>query len=144
MAKKKEKEKKEIRKKYDYSDFIKTTMCDMILAKVPYIKEICEKYTTIEPMTPDEWKLFENLVVEISHAASAVGETNMNYRLEPVKRATYTLTNKVRERQSRSNILHFIKEITPDDRDYTIHCCRQIFTHMSIMCNENSRDFMKR
>ena len=122
-----------------YSPFIKTCLFEKISENLPRIIEICKKYEGIEPMSLDEWKYFDKLILEISKIRSeSESLTYSNYiRFEPIKRQKYTITQKVREMERKRFILELSSQIKDDDKDMNVHYCNLIFLHIAIMLEEN-------
>lgn len=136
MAKKKEKKEKQ---SVDFSDFIKTTLKDMVMNKLHMIKDICEKYQGLEPIDPNDWIHLANFVAEVSRIAIKSGEIRSSiYRTEISKRASFGLINKVREAERKRFIINFINKLSDDDEN-NVYVCYMIFSHLSIMLFENSK-----
>lgn len=123
----------------EYSQFIKTHLFEKISENLPKITEICRKFEGIEPIGSEEWKYFDDLIIEISKIRSEYEPpTYSNYiRFEPIKRQKYAIAQKVREMERKRFILEFASRITEDEQKFNIHYCNLIFLHIAIMLEEN-------
>ena len=143
MAKKKttteKSEKKQKKEPARYSEFISTVMLKKISDNLPWIREVCEKYKGIEPVPLEIWKKLDELVIEISKEAKRCGEDGYHYHTEPIKRATYNISHKVREMQRKDMILKWAEQWSSSDQEYNIHVCHQIYLDIAIWLTENAK-----
>lgn len=142
MAKKKITEKTEKvqkKKSVGYSEFICIVILQKISEKLPWIREVCEKYRGIEAAPIEVWKQMDEIVMDISREAERRGETGHHYRTEPIKRATYNISHQVREKQRKDMILHWADQWIDGDTDWNVHVCNQIWLDIAIWLSENSK-----
>ena len=125
-----------------YHLFIQGPLRQMITSYKDEIYRMCSEYRGIEEMPLDCWKSIDRMILEILKKA-ADEKWNTNYmRMSFAKRISpYSLACKVREMQTKENILFWIDsmDITGDDVDWNAHCCYQVFIQLAVMIGENSR-----
>ena len=143
MAKKKttteKSEKNQKKEPARYSEFISTVMLKKISDNLPWIREVCEKYKGIEPVPLEIWKKLDELVIEISKDAERCEENGHYYHTEPIKRATYNISHKVREMQRKDSILKWAEQWSSSNQEYNIHVCHQIYLDIAIWLTENAK-----
>ena len=139
MAKKSNTSKKEKKTPADYKPFIKTTLYWIVKENIPYIKDVCENYSGIEPLPLDDWKKLDNIVIKVGKAAEESNVTAATkWKTEPSKRIQYTITHKVREKERKNFILRHI-EMLSEDEDNNIHRCYLIYQHLRSLITESSK-----
>ena len=114
-------------------------MLKKISDNLPWIREVCEKYKGIEPVPLEIWKKLDELVIEISKEAERCEENGHYYHTEPIKRATYNISHKVREMRRKDMILYWVDHWTDGDTEWNIHVCNQIWLDIAIWLSENAK-----
>ena len=135
-------EKSETKKKREpakYSEFISKVVLEKISAKLPWIREVCEKYKGIEPVPVEIWKQLDEITIDISKEAKKWGDSGHHYHTEPIKRATYNISHQVREMQRKDMILYWADQWTDGDTEWNIHVCNQIWLDIAIWLSENAK-----
>lgn len=122
-----------------YSEFIRTVIFSKISEKCQWIHDICEKYKGINEAPLEVWKQMDEIVMDISREAARLGETGHHYRTEPVKRATYNISHRVREMQRKDMIIDWADQWDDNDNDWNVHVCNQIWLDIAIWLSENSK-----
>lgn len=88
---------------YDFSDFIKTDLHDIISKHIDTIKRICTEYEGICEMSDECWKTILDIVIEVQRHERCDRDKSM--LLGTVKRTKYSITEKVWEMQRKKYIL---------------------------------------
>ena len=132
------KEKKE-KRKVDFDPFIKTVVYKETMENMNWIVDICRKYEGIGEITKEIWDKLNNFVLSISKQAR-----DWNYRSnfiidKPYKMATYNISHRVREMQSKKFIIDWSERLIPGDEENNIYVCYQVFRHVVIWLSENSK-----
>jgi hypothetical protein len=143
MAKKENSEKKTKQKKEPvrYDPFIETRLREIILENKDMIKDICVRNAGIEPMSLNEWKMLDEVVLKVLKASTDYGWKTHYFRMEYLKRATpYSLANKVREKEMKAHVAEWISRMENDtEEQWIIHCCYQVFTQIAVWLGENCK-----
>lgn len=143
MAKKEKTEKKTKQKKEPvrYEPFIETRMKEIILENKDLINDICVRNAGIEPMSLDEWKSLDEVVLKVLKASTDYKWKTHYFRMNYLKRATpYSLANKVREKEMKEYVAGWISRIEGEtDEQWIIHCCHQVFKHLAVWLGENCK-----
>ena len=85
------------------------------------------------------WKKIDEMILEISRRAIKKEVYGHYYRTEPMKRATYTISQRVREKWRKEQIVIWASQMIDGDRDWNEHCCYHIFLDCAIWLSENSK-----
>ena len=138
-----EKPAEEKKKRAQYDPFILGPLTDIITEHRDEIRQMCSEYIGIEEMPIDYWKRLDTIVLEVLKAAADNNWQTHYMRMTYTKRQSpYNISCRVREQQSRKFIVGWIDSMDEDghDDDWNSHCCYQVFTHLAIMLNENSKN----
>ena len=132
------KEKKE-KRKIDFDPFIKIVIYKETMENMGWIVDICRKYEGIGEITKEIWDKLNNFVLSISKQAR-----DWKYRSnciidKPYKMATYNISHRVREMQSKKFIIDWSNRLIPGDEENNIYVCYQVFIHVVIWLSENSK-----
>ena len=143
MAKKKTtetstKEKKE-KRKVDFDPFIKTVIYKETMENMDWIVDVCRKYEGIGEITKEIWDKLNNFVLNVSKQARD-WKYRSNFIIgKPYKMATYNISHRVREMQSKKFIIDWSERLIPGDEENNIYVCYQVFIHVAIWLSENSK-----
>ena len=133
----------EKKKRGQYDPFILGPLTDIIYSHRNEIRQMCSEYTGIEEMPNNYWHRLDTIVLDVLKAAADNGWRTHHMRLACTKRQNpYNISCRVREQQSRKFIVGWIDSMDDEmrsDDDWNSHCCYQVFTHLAIMLNENSK-----
>lgn len=138
MAKKEKKKNESIR----YEPFIETRMKEIIFENKDVIREICMRNAGIEPMSLDDWKTLDEVVLKVLKASTDYKWKTNYFRMNYLNRATpYSLANKVREKEMKEYVANWISKIENEtDEQWVVHCCHQVFKHLAVWLGENCKN----
>ena len=123
----------------DYSEFIRTVIFRKISENRQWIRDVCERYRGIGEVPNDVWHRLDELVIDISREAEKCGETGHHYRTEPVRRATYNISHRVREMERKDMIVWWADQWDDNDDEWNVYVCNQIWLDIAIWLSENAK-----
>lgn len=145
MKKTKNKEQKTAAKKKSkkepvkYDPFIREDIYEVIMKNVGWLRDACIKYAGIDEAPIEVWKKIDAMILEISERAFKKEVHGYYYHKEPMKRATYTISQRVREKWRKEQIVIWSGKMIEGDREWNEHCCYHIFLDCAIWLSENSK-----
>lgn len=132
-------EKKQKKEPAQYDPFIRNDIYEVVMQNVGWLRDACMKYAGIDEAPVEVWKKIDEMILEISRRAIKKEVYGHYYRTEPMKRATYTISQRVREKWRKEQIVIWASQMIDGDRDWNEHCCYHIFLDCAIWLSENSK-----